>query len=218
MTPKIFFLILTSLPRSIYFNFRCLPFLQAIRIPILIHWNTALMRLKRNSIRIEGPVKPFMIKLGLGGSYKIASRRCVIESIGDMVFTGRCILGRGLLLSNKGHLRFGKDGNTQPNTTIWCDDHIEIGDDFLFAADVTVRDNDGHTMIADGKDQPTMGKIRIGDHVWLCPHTVVLKNSSVPAGSVTAYGTIVTKPFEEENVLLAGIPAKIVKHGSTWKR
>ena len=44
-----------------------------------------------------------------------------------------------------------------------------------------------------------------------------MKDVKISRNSVVAYGSLVTKKFEQENVLLAGIPAKIVKENIYWK-
>ena len=36
--------------------------------------------------------------------------------------------------------------------------------------------------------------------------------------SIVGWGSIVTKEFNEPNVIIAGIPAKIVKRGINWDR
>ena len=42
------------------------------------------------------------------------------------------------------------------------------------------------------------------------------KNTKISDDSIIGWGSIVTKKFEEPNVVLAGNPAKIVKRGINW--
>lgn len=44
------------------------------------------------------------------------------------------------------------------------------------------------------------------------------KNTKIPDNSIVGWGSIVTKVFNEPNIILAGIPAKIVKRGINWDR
>lgn len=44
------------------------------------------------------------------------------------------------------------------------------------------------------------------------------KNTKIPDDSIVGWGSIVTKVFHEPNIILAGIPAKIVKRGINWDR
>ena len=43
-----------------------------------------------------------------------------------------------------------------------------------------------------------------------------LRYAKIPDNSIVAHSAIVTKPFEERNVVIAGNPAKIVKRGINW--
>ena len=46
----------------------------------------------------------------------------------------------------------------------------------------------------------------------------VLKGSEVPNNTTVAFRAIVTKKFTEENTILAGAPAKVVKNNVNWER
>ena len=60
--------------------------------------------------------------------------------------------------------------------------------------------------------------ICVGNHVWLSAYTHILKNSSIPDGSVVAYHSVVMKKFEGEKLLIGGYPAKIISDCVEWKR
>lgn len=53
--------------------------------------------------------------------------------------------------------------------------------------------------------------IKIGKGSWLGGHSCILAGVKVPKGSVVAAGAVVTKSVKGENVLIAGVPAKVVK-------
>lgn len=46
--------IIMSIPKTVYFNLRYLPFQQAIRFPIVIHWKTRVLNMKRFALEIRG--------------------------------------------------------------------------------------------------------------------------------------------------------------------
>lgn len=58
--------------------------------------------------------------------------------------------------------------------------------------------------------------IIIGKNVWLGSHCIILPNVKLGNHVVVAAGAVVTKSFEENNILLAGVPAKIVKRLSPY--
>lgn len=97
--------------------------------------------------------------------------------------------------------------------------HIMIGKDCMLAHDIDLRTGDGHPIydlnhkrINEGKD------IIISDHVWIGAYARILKGSFINNNSIVSLGAIVTKEFHEENCIIAGVPAKIVKHDVMWER
>lgn len=95
---------------------------------------------------------------------------------------------------------------------------IIIGEKCLFAHETTVRNSDGHTIIDENGEINTGVELIIGDNVWVCALARILKNSKIGNGSVVSMGAIVTKKFDEENVILGGIPAKIIKKNIKWDK
>jgi acetyltransferase-like isoleucine patch superfamily enzyme len=61
------------------------------------------------------------------------------------------------------------------------------------------------------------GDVVICRHVWIAPHTVVLKGVTIGENSIIATGAVVTKSCEP-GVIMGGNPAKVIKSGVSWKR
>ncbi len=59
--------------------------------------------------------------------------------------------------------------------------------------------------------------ITIGNHVWLARDVKIFKDVSIADNTVVANGSVVTKSFDKENVLLGGCPAKILKENINWE-
>lgn len=57
----------------------------------------------------------------------------------------------------------------------------------------------------EGKD------VRIGDGCWLGMNSVILPGVKLGKGTVVAAGSVVTKSFPEGNVVIGGVPAKVIK-------
>lgn len=55
----------------------------------------------------------------------------------------------------------------------------------------------------------TSTNVEIGDGCWLGARSTVLSGVCLPRKTLVAAGSIVTKPFSEEQSLLAGVPAQI---------
>lgn len=97
---------------------------------------------------------------------------------------------------------------------------IIIGDDCMFSSDIEMRTGDSHSIIdtCTNKRVNQAENITIGNHVWLTAHVRVMKGAVVPDNSIVGNSALVTKKFETENALYAGIPAKHVKDNINWDR
>ena len=82
---------------------------------------------------------------------------------------------------------------------------------------VTIKNNDGHYVVENGKDSIISKKIIIKDHVWVCAYATLLKGVCIQKNSVVAYGALLTNTIDKENVLYGGVPAKIIKEKITWR-
>lgn len=58
----------------------------------------------------------------------------------------------------------------------------------------------------------------IGNHVWIGEHCYILKNATISDNSVVGSMSVVTKRFDEENVVIAGNPAKIYRRNVMWSK
>ncbi|WP_323098418.1 acyltransferase [Intrasporangium sp. YIM S08009] len=96
---------------------------------------------------------------------------------------------------------------------------ITLGDDVMIASDVQVRADDGHPIfdVRTGKRVNTPRDITIGSHVWLGLQSCVLGGAVIGDGTVIGMRSIVTRRLPN-NVIAAGVPAKVVKRDIAWER
>lgn len=211
---------LISMPKSIYFNFACLPFRQAIKIPFYVNYKTQL-HTKRSVIKFGNEVSlhPFMIKFGNRGSEGIMAHNsnCIWLDGGSVTFNGSAAFGIGSSIRVSGDLIFGKSFCANRNTFIACSKSVRFGDDVLLGWNVSVRDSDGHTLIyGGGNQQPTVSPVSIGNNVWICAECHILKGSKLGDNCVLGYKSLLTGGTSDSNVLWAGHPAKPIRNGITW--
>lgn len=97
---------------------------------------------------------------------------------------------------------------------------VSFGKNCLISSNVTIRPTDGHVIFEIGTKRiiNRSRPIAIGDNVWIGASVTVLKGSSVPSNTIVGTGTVVAGTFNEENTIIAGCPAKVVKHGVMWDR
>lgn len=97
---------------------------------------------------------------------------------------------------------------------------VTVGKDCMFSSGITVRAADGHTIfdINSGEVINRAKPITIGNHVWIGANSIILKGASIPNNSILGTGSVISKPFKDEFVAIAGIPADIIKRNIGWHR
>lgn len=103
---------------------------------------------------------------------------------------------------------------TEPNSK------ITIGQDCMFAYDIDVRTGDSHSILSKESNERInyAADISIGNHVWIAAHCILLKGTTIPNDSVVATGSVVTKQYTSDGIIIGGNPAKQIKTGITWAR
>lgn len=122
---------------------------------------------------------------------------------------------------NNGYLEIG-DGSTVEDVHFAITEpfsEIIVGKNCMFAYDIDIRTGDSHSIIDNtSKKRINYAKnITIGDLIWIAAHSMILKGVSIANNSIVATSSVVTKSFLEENSIIAGNPAIIVKRNIDWK-
>jgi acetyltransferase-like isoleucine patch superfamily enzyme len=84
---------------------------------------------------------------------------------------------------------------------------------------VHIRTSDSHP-IYDMETKKRLNPSRsvlLGNHIWIAPQSAVYKGVCVGDGSIIASRTLVTHDVPS-NVVVAGLPAKVVKTNVFWSR
>ena len=193
--------------KSIYFNFRYLPFKQAVYLPIWITTNFKVMKLKRGQIILDFPYRKNFF-LGDCGSVGLQEMKggIYLEDGAKLILNAMCVI------------EFGRNFYCNKNCHIRSAERIKFGDECSLGWNVQINTDDGHSILHDGKAVKRVGSIDIGDHVWLTSNTIVIKNVSIADGCIVAQGTVVTKSITEPKVLVGGIPAKIIRQDVEWEK
>jgi len=97
---------------------------------------------------------------------------------------------------------------------------LEIGDECMFAGDITVRNDDGHVILDKDTNEVINppADVVIENNVWIGSNVMIFKGAYVKRGSVIGAMSLVNKKFEKENVIIAGVPAKIIRENIAWNR
>ena len=95
---------------------------------------------------------------------------------------------------------------------------IEIGKDCLFSSKIDIRTGDSHSLIQKGtkKRLNPSASVKIGNHVWIGTDVTILKGTSVAENCTVGAASLLCKQYLNPNCVIAGVPAKEVKHDIDW--
>ena len=214
-----------SLPKTIYFNFKVLEKKDAVKLPFFVDKDVKLGKLYKNVIKLNFKSDRFSIKIGkkaIDDTPEFTKGYFSMTQNSSIVFNGNAEFSYGISFTalQQSRIVIGNNFYCNKNCVISSREAIEIGNDVLVGWNVNIRDNDGetHRIYENNRENEYKKKIVIKNHVWLCAFSSVLKGVEILEDTVVAYGTCVTKSLGEKNVILAGVPAKIVKRNIEWKR
>jgi acetyltransferase-like isoleucine patch superfamily enzyme len=155
-------------------------------------------------------------QLVLGRAWRLGRHydsQIVLRPAGRFEVTGRFEVYTDfrIWINDGAHLQLGS-GYANAGLRLSCSRSIRIGERCALAENVTIRDDDGHQVIAGG---PAEAAIDIGDDVWIGTNAVILKGVRIGAGAIVAAGAVVTRNVPERS-LVAGVPARVIKKEVRW--
>lgn len=213
--------VIFSLPKTIVFNLMALPIKQSLKLPFFIGYNVKIENIHKGIVRLPNKISMFMIRFGAGGSKGLSKERQskIMLSRGSVTFEGKARFAEGNILTVSGDLIFGEGFSSNKNCFISCQNKMTIGKNVLLGWNVNIIDNNGgnHTVLVDNMKKSSFGSVFIGDHVWLCSYSSVMKNTQISNDSILAWGSILTKKISDSNCLLAGSPAEIKQKDIEWQ-
>ena len=211
-------------PKTLYVNFSTFPFLEAVKMPIIVMGKTKFVGLKKGVIVIDAPIRRGMIKVAALKSAKSGvavnnSAKFVFRNNGKLVFKGDASFGAGTSICSSGDsIVFGERFSCNVNCFFSSCISIYFGEDVLLGWNVNIRDDDGHPdydML--GNEINQAAPVSIADHVWIASHVDILKGVTIAKGIIVGYRSLITQSALEENCIYAGSPAKVVKRNVCWQ-
>ncbi len=116
-------------------------------------------------------------------------------------------IGKRTFVGHHSHLACTEDGS-----------RLIVGDDGMISSYVQIRTGDSHSILdLNGNRINNAKDIHIGDHCWLGEGSKVMKGVTLEGDDIVSTGAIVTKSYGN-NLLLGGIPAKIIKDNVKWDK
>lgn len=208
--------------KTVYFNFKYLPFGQAVKLPCFVYRHVWLKKMG-GSIDIQGKASTGMFKLGPVGLGTIDCRRerLIWEVGGKVIVRGRTNFGLGsrITIGRDSTLDLGADFCISGNSTIISQKGITFGEKCLLSWDILVMDTDFHDIVGfDGNVLNDPKPISFGNHVWVGCRSTILKGVSIADDTVVAAGSIISKSFDDKNVIVGGSgkDQNVIKRNINW--
>ena len=172
------------------------------RIQIAGHGNKLIMEkgcmLLNSLVKISGNNNEVVLKANSyvsGAELWVENNSCHLE------------IGGGTFVGHHSHLACTEDGSK-----------LIIGNDGMISSYVQIRTGDSHSIIdMEGNRINHAQSVIIGSHCWIGEGARVMKGVTLEGDDVVSTGAIVTKTFGK-NVLLGGIPAKVLKDNVSWDK
>lgn len=204
--------------KSFFLNLYYLPFLQAIRCPILVGLHTKIKC--SGKIKISGSVHFRMILIGYtNGSFNMganaATTNFCVQKKGSVTFGGKCTISAGsvILVNEGGQLKLGENVFINANSLINSGSSITIGDNFIGGWNMSLIDGDGHRIVnlITNEIINDYKPIVIGHHCWVSANATLLKGVTLADNVIIPYGAVITKSCFATNTLFGGFPNKVLK-------
>lgn len=206
--------ILFAIPKTIFLNFKLFSFLDAVKLPIWVTYNTKI-RIMGGQAIVNGKISPFMIRIGFHECNECSSAETTLLLIrGKLVFNGEAHIGRGskIIVYKNAVLEIGDNFAISASSTISCRKHMKFGKDIQFSWDCLVMDSDTHAIMDEQGNHINPNKeIIFDDKVWIGNGCMILKGAYVPNNCVIGARSVVAGNKFDDHTIIVGNPAKSVK-------
>jgi acetyltransferase-like isoleucine patch superfamily enzyme len=180
---------------------------------ILLHQKTIIKG--NDNIETEG-----ILKIGIGDVGFIHKRDTTFLNIRGKMKTNRNVLiNRGCRfdIGENALLEIGECSSINPFTKIIIQHGLSIGKDCSISWNCQFLDEDFHAVNYNDKEEISEKQIVIGDRTWIGSNVFIYKGVVIGNDCVIASNSVVKHAFVENNVLIAGNPAKIIKKNIYWQ-
>ena len=148
-----------------------------------------------------------------------------IQIIGNdnrVIFGKNSIMTGSIYVKGGGQVVSVGDYTTTAGLKIMCEEgcNVEIGRHCMISREIEVRTSDAHSVVdvITHKRLNQAKSVFIGDHVWIGMRCLFTKGASVGSDCVVGANSLVNKKIDGSGLVIAGVPASVLRRGITWNR
>lgn len=199
---------------SLWINFKCLPFKQAIKLPILVYKPN--FHSLKGKIMIENEdIHLGMIKMGFLTSVLYPNSGVMLKNDGKIIFKGECHIGNDcyIVCEERGLIVFGKNFKVTAGLKMVSVCGITFGENCLVGWGNIIIDTNFHPLFDIKKQQlkEKQGTISIGSNNWFAAQCVILPRVVTPPNCTFGTRSIITRGYNYESCCVyGGNPIKLL--------
>lgn len=178
----------------------------------------------RNLVEAQGKITVIGTgnKISFGPGAKLKGNIDIRGDNNIVIFgAGTAMRGRVLVKGKNQRVSVG-DHTTFQSAYLLCQEGCEIliGRWCMFSREIEIRTTDAHSVIDLSTNMRinTPASVVIGDHVWVSVGVLISKGAQLANDTIVGAKAFVNGKFTEENTIIGGAPARIVKRGVSWHR
>lgn len=212
--------------KTLYVNFKLLPFKVAIKLPIYIYGKCTLYWVEGKVDILSDRIYSGMIKLGKNSEYfngQDNSAFLYLSNQSRIVFNGPCSIGNNfkIRVAPDAILEFGEYTFFGSSVKIVCSNRITIGRFTRIAFESQIIDDSFHYVYNENTGTVTnrYGSIVLGEFNWIGNRVSISKFTRTKAYTIICANSYLSKDYtksENEKMMLGGVPAKEI--GSGFRR
>lgn len=145
-----------------------------------------------------------------GSKIRLFFLRKIVKNVGDNVY-----IAKNVTIIHPENISLGNNVSIHQWCYLDCSGGLEIGNDVSIAHACSIM-TFNHTYtdpIVPIRNQPLeYSPVIIKDNVWLGCRVTILPGVVIKSRTVIGAGAVVNKSFENENLIVGGVPAKVLKN------
>ncbi len=201
--------------QSIYFNFKYLPFRQAIYLPIYVY-KPHFIKWGGGKVKIEcKKIKPGMISIGFWGGHMYPNNGFYWMHEGEIVFKGRAQIANDsyVITGKNGKIVFGENFVSTSSLKILSYTGITFDNNCSIGWGCVIMDNSVHPIYDNTthESKKPYAPIHIGAYNWLAAQSCVLPGVKTPERCIFGARSVLTQGVQYESFCVhAGSPLRVV--------
>lgn len=222
---KIIFFSSVNWIKTIYFNHKMFPYARAKKLPVLFYGKVKFAGLA-GEVDIIGDIKLGMI--GFGQKFEVTNKSKGTAKVtinGKLIFKGNFHFGLDCLLhiGENAYCELGDMSCLGSDVKLICLKKVTLGDWVRVGYESQIIDTNSHQMVntLTGEKFVMIDEIALGNYNSISNRVSIMPGSKTLDNCVIASNSLLNKDYQflGENILLGGMPAKLLKNNFNrdWK-